>query len=96
MDESLEYRAIKKHYTELTVAITQGIVPSTLFQNDVICDNRRHYELATLPIKTEHKRDGNCDGRYTKDAPGSICQNINFQYFWWSLSEEEALKDIME
>ena len=36
LHESPEYRAIQKHYTDLTKAVVQGNIPGTLFENAVI------------------------------------------------------------
>jgi hypothetical protein len=54
LHESPEYRAIQKHYTDLTIAVVQGNIPGALFQNDVIDDET--LEVANSQTKTSREK----------------------------------------
>ena len=90
--ESPEYRALKRHYRELTEAVTRGAVPDALFENEVITEDS--LSECTLTTKIDREK-----GKIImKDVLQAIRLNPEeiFKSFCDSLSEEGALQCVVE
>ena len=90
--ESPEYRAVRKHYRELTEAVTRGAVPDALFENEVITEDS--LSECTLPAKIDREK-----GKVImKDVLQAIRLDpeVMFQNFCDSLGEEGALQCVVK
>ena len=93
MAESPEYKAVQKHYTRLIEAVTQGIIPATLFENEVITDD-------TLEAA------GQSSSRTTRDKGAVIMKDVRhairldpqkaFSNFCDALSKEPSVKSVVD